>query len=100
MSIPLNTPHLILELGRLQIFHHPSQDEIKNNTNPKEIYWQDTLLRNTYGPFSSIYEATRHYSWTMTAHKKQLEQDKLSKSAVIYVDFLNKKRISNEILEE
>lgn len=81
---------LIYEIGRLQVYHFQSAEEIARGDAPKQVYWQDKESRHTYGPFSTIYEATKHYRWTVMSQKVDSTG---SVGNIVYVDFAKKKRI-------
>jgi hypothetical protein len=86
-------PALIFELGNLQVFHYQTQEEFIFNTGYNEVYWQDKISKNTYGPFKSVYDCMTHYTTTVASQKKGLEIIGVSTGDVIYMDFRNKKRI-------
>lgn len=91
---------LLFELGRIQVFHFPTPEDEAAGLLPKEVFWQDIGSKNTYGPFASVHAAMNHYAWTVANQRKQ-EADSLKPDAqIIYVDFVNKKRINYHISGE
>lgn len=90
---PLSKPELIFQLGRLQVFHYPSEEEIKANMSPTKVFWQDSLSKHTYGPFPSTYDAMVHYTWIVSTQGKTLSDAGANNANVVYVDFARKKRI-------
>lgn len=84
----MNSAYLLFEIkeNNMQVFWYPSQEDIVFNKKPKDVYWQNTFTRVTYGPFPSIYLAMTHFTETI-AQEKQAPVDN-----VVYVDFITKKR--------
>lgn len=95
MQPPGTVPELIFELGKLQVFHYPTLQQIEDNLNPSNVFWQDTVSRHTYGPFVSIYVAMTHYTWMV----KNQNQSEKPNADVVYIDFSTKKRIIYELPE-
>jgi len=93
--LPKTKPFLLFELGNLQVFHYPTQDQITRGLLPTEVYWQDKSSRHTYGPFPGIHAAMSHYTWVIATQKTG---SKGNVGNVIYMNFKTKKRvvISNE----
>jgi hypothetical protein len=82
-------PEIIFELGRLQVYHYPPEG-VKQP--PKDVFWQDTVSRHAYGPFTSTYEAMAHYTWIVSTQSKS--DPKTDNNAnVIYMDFVRRRRI-------
>jgi hypothetical protein len=82
---------LIFELGTLQVFHYQTPEEVEFNQPYKDIYWQDRVTKQTYGPFPNIYEATRHH-----AYIKMVEKGDKQTAKVIRIDFKTKKRLESK----
>jgi len=83
-------PVILFELGpRIQVFHYQTDDERAANKPPVNIYWQDRGSGNTYGPFPSIYDTMKHYNWFAQNQRPAVVSD----TSIVYVDFVNKKRI-------
>jgi len=93
-NLPTVMPELIFELGKLQVFHYPTTADKDAGLRPKEVFWQDTVARNTYGPFPSIYDAMCHYTWIVATQKRL---DGPNPANVVYVDFSKKKRIIYDV---
>ncbi len=87
--LPSNLADLIFQLGRLQVFHYPTVEESATGAISKNVYWQDSVSRNTYGPFPSIYESMQHYTWIV---QQQKNENKMN-ADLIQVDFKRKKRL-------
>lgn len=81
-------PVILTELGELQLYHFPTPEEVANGSPPRKVYWQNTKTKQSFGPFSGVYEAMRHYS-LITQVKKAA-----SKNNLIKVDFKSKKRVN------
>ncbi len=94
-NLPTNIPELIFELGRLQVFHYPTIEEIAANKQPHTVYWQDKESKHTYGPFPSVYGAMSHFTWI--THMQKRAPDATSENNVVYMDFVKKKRIIFEM---
>ncbi len=94
---PANIPELIFELGRLQVFHYPTLDDIANNLNPTDVYWQDKVSKHTYGPFTSVYMAMMHYSWLAAESSKKIGELEGKAAEIIHVDVIKKKRITYSV---
>lgn len=86
-------PTLLFELGRLQVFHYPTDDEIKFKTVPRQVYWQDKESKNTYGPFASTHSAMTHYTWLAGSERVTTASHKIDDTNVIKVDFVARVRI-------
>lgn len=85
---------LLFELGKTQVFSVESAIPATFSPN-NGIYWQDTVCKHTYGPFSSVYYCMVHYTTTIATQKKA-EIGKEFKAPVIYVDFKSKSRVTYE----
>jgi hypothetical protein len=94
---PEHPAELIFQLGKLQVFHHPSPEEKAAGITSKMVFWQNTQSGYTYGPFDSVYHTMNHYTWLVAQQKKAEEDEKKSDAQVIYVDFTMKKRIGFDI---
>ncbi len=80
---------LIFELNKLQVFGFQTPAQVANKSPHTIIYWQEKESKNTYGPFDSVHNAMKHYTWLVNT-----QNDKTSTEApIIYVDFRNKNRI-------
>lgn len=86
---PIFGPVLIFELGKLQVYHYPNPFNGELNMAPKEIFWQSVGSPNVYGPFPSIYETMKHYTWLLFTQENPPKEE----GKVIYVDFKGKKRV-------
>lgn len=89
LSTESKRPVLLLELGNLQVYTHQTKHEVKTKTVPTRIFWQDKKSGSSYGPFDSIFEATKHYTWIVESQKSEPTQS----ASIIYVDFVKKNRI-------
>lgn len=63
-----------------------------NNTY-NEVFWQDRVSKNTYGPFKSLYDCMTHYTSIVAKQKKGLETLGKVEGDVIYLDFKTRKRV-------
>ncbi len=81
---------LIFQLGRLQCYWHPTEEDKIANTMPREVYYQDAVSKHVFGPFEGIYMAMHHYA-TVVHGQKHFEGKK--DADMIYVDFNRRKRI-------
>lgn len=84
---------LLFELGRLQVFWYPTEDDIKFEVPPKMVYWQDKESRNTYGPFVSVHSAMTHYTWLASLEKVSTAVVPETDLNIIKIDFVKKSRI-------
>lgn len=98
---PKYPPQMLFELGRLQVFCYPTDEEFLNNIIPKAVFWQDTASRNVYGPFTSIYEATLHYTHFVNLQKSSKNKDLADPKMgdVIFVDFAGKRKVIYDLPE-
>lgn len=88
-------PYLIFELGKLQVFTYRTPEEYTlGDLLPYTIvFWQDTVSKNTYGPFDSINAAMTHYTQAITSQKARIigvEEN----ADIITVDFKSRKRVN------
>lgn len=83
-------PVLIFELGQLQVYSFQTIKQIEEKAPHTKVYWQTKASANTYGPFPSVYDAMKHYTWILASQGNT--EDKTI-APVIYVDFNRKARI-------
>ncbi len=90
-----NVAELIFQLGRLQVYHYPTETDIKTNVNPTAVYWRDMLSNCPYGPFPSIYSAMQHYTHIVRMNQIKKDKKNIDKkdAELIHVDFITKKRV-------
>ena len=98
MDKPSTPPHLLFELGRLQVYWYPTEEDIMSSKSPTNVFWQDQVSRNVYGPFLSISEAMNHYTWMASLQKsttteKQIEVPIKKDGDVIFVDFVKRRKV-------
>ncbi len=89
---------LLFELGSIQVFsYYPIEDLSKqvDELEHKQIYWQDTVSKHTFGPFESIHACMVHYTTIIANQKKHIIGNKVI-APVIYVDFKAKARVVYE----
>jgi hypothetical protein len=82
---------IILELGHLLVITFQSSQDIAMRTQPTAYFWQEKTGNVFYGPFSTIYTATKNYSDYMESLKKTILKPSFEGN-VIPVDFKNKRR--------
>lgn len=83
-------PILLFQIQTIQFFHYQNYEEMTRNIAPYKIYWQDTVSKNTYGPFPTLKEAMDHHTYTI-ATAPLISREEMKN--VIYVDFTTKKRV-------
>lgn len=86
----MNNPILLFQINDLQVYHFPTHDEVKYNSMPNKVYWQDVVLKQTFGPFNSLSSAMMHRTYFIATNKHPPEDPPKN---VINVDFINKKRV-------
>lgn len=91
---------LVLEIGTLQIYSIQSMSEYAAGREPQTYYYTDSkYLTEWKGPFSSVYNATYHYSQHLKALKAALKSatgkeyvEQQPRSNVTMVNFVTKQR--------
>jgi len=103
--LPTDRPgEVIFQLGTIQAFWFPTEEEIVMNTMYHDVYWRDLRYTHHFGPFPSVYNAMSHYAYLAKAQRdgyadmktNDLTPDK-PVASVIPVDFRIKKRVIYDI---
>lgn len=84
--------YLLFELGSVQVYHRQTAEAQVALESPNQVYWQNTVTRQNYGPFISVVTAMKHYA-DFIAQPKVLDTEGLKN--IIYVDFIQKKRVDS-----
>lgn len=88
----------ITTIGTLELYSMQSIDEYSAGLTPQQFYYTDNkYLTEWKGPFSSIYNATQHYTTHLKAYKAAIKAatgkdyiEQNPKSNVVIVNFITK----------